>query len=89
MTLFRQRVSSLQVEGLQAEIPIFNKDGDRCPVPPLAGEAITVKAGEVVLVITLSKDKKSVEVSYAPKVGKAHNHQTRSGRDGAVLQVTL
>ena len=89
MTLFRQRVSSLQVEGPQAEVPVFNKDGERIPMPPLAGEQVIVKAGEVVLVVSLSKDKKSIEVTYAPKVGKAHDHQTQSGRDGAVLRVTL
>ena len=89
MTLFRQRVSSFQVAGLQPEAPVFDKTGKPTSLPPLNGESITVKAGEVVLVIALSKDKKSIEVSYAPKKGKAHDSQIRSGRDGAVLQVTL
>ena len=90
MTLFRQRVSSLQVTGLQPEAPVFDREGKPAPLPSLYGESITVKAGEVVLVISLSKDKKSIEVTYAPKKGRAHSHQTRSGGgDGLVLQVDL
>ncbi len=90
MTLFRQRVSSFQVVGLEPEAPVFDKEGKPCPLPPLSSEAISIKAGEVVLVVSLSKDKKAIEVSYVPnKAGKAHDHQSRSGRDGAVLQVTL
>jgi len=90
MSLFRQRVSSFQVVGLEPESPVFDKDGKPCPLPALASEAISIKAGEVVLVIALSKDKKSIEVKYVPnKVGKAHDSQTKAGRDGATLQVAL
>lgn len=84
MTLFRKRVSELEIEGLP---PVLDEKG-RPKSQTYQSESITVKAGDVTLTIALSKDKKSLEVIYLPK-GKPHDHQTRSGVDGARLQVTL
>jgi hypothetical protein len=57
MPLYSKRVSSLDL----SDIRIFDKDGNPVSMPDLS--SLTMRLGDVVLLVALSKDKSHLEVT--------------------------
>ena len=57
MSLYSKRISSLDL----SDIRLFDKDNNLVPMPDLS--SLTMRLGDVVLLVALSKDKAYLEVT--------------------------